>query len=74
LKDDPLNCSACNAACPNVAHGTAGCSNSVCGIGSCDQGYDDCDKKLSTGCEADLNNDKLNCSVCGKSSAKRWSS
>ncbi len=64
LSKDPKHCAKCDTACPSVAHGTPGCAKGKCGIGSCDPGYDDCNKDPSDGCEINLNKDPKNCSKC----------
>lgn len=38
-KSDIHHCGTCGHACAIVDHGTAGCSNGICGIASCDGGY-----------------------------------
>lgn len=56
-------CGACDNACA-VAHGTPGCKNAACYVLKCDTGFDDCDLKYDTGCETNLNTDKLHCGSC----------
>jgi len=58
-----MNCGACGDACI-VEQGTGACTGGSCGVGSCDPGFDDCDGILSTGCEANLNTDRLHCGTC----------
>ena len=38
--------------------------NGVCTTGTCDTGYDDCNKNPSDGCEINLNTDPTHCGVC----------
>lgn len=47
---DPYNCGTCGRTCV-VAQATAACEAGECAIGSCDDGWLDCDGDLSTGCE-----------------------
>ncbi|NOY94442.1 MAG: hypothetical protein GXP55_24970 [Deltaproteobacteria bacterium] len=58
------HCGACGAACA-PAHSTAACVAGVCGVGSCDVGFADCDGDPSNGCEADLSL-ASQCGVCGR--------
>lgn len=62
---DALNCGGCGKVC-SLANATAVCSASACLVGSCNAGWGDCDGKASTGCEANLSSDPLNCGGCGK--------
>jgi hypothetical protein len=63
---DPSNCGACGAICGAVANGSAACAAGVCGIGSCNNGFFDCDKNAVNGCEVDGSKDLNNCGACGK--------
>jgi hypothetical protein len=56
------DCSSCKDAC-KVTNGTGACVNRACTVGSCNTGFDDCDKDYTTGCEADLASDKT-CGSC----------
>jgi hypothetical protein len=63
---DPNNCGACGNVCMNmVAHGQPGCVGGMCGVGTCDADFADCNKMAMDGCEADLNDDANNCGMCG---------
>lgn len=62
---DVGNCGACGKVCGAVANGTPACTNSVCGVGSCNAGFSDCDKSASNGCEVNLQADVKNCNTCG---------
>ncbi len=62
--NDPQNCGGCGAPC-SVPHATAACNNGMCAVGTCDQGWTDCDGMVSNGCEANLNSDDKNCGMCG---------
>ncbi len=62
--DDPSNCGACGAPCA-VAHATPSCEMGTCAIATCDSGWTDCDDDPTDGCEANLQNDPMNCGACG---------
>jgi hypothetical protein len=64
LQSDPDNCGECNKNCPDADNGSVACIDGDCAIADCAQGFDDCDKKLETGCEANLLTDPLNCLEC----------
>ena len=65
-KKDNQNCGSCGNACTQmVDHGQPGCVGGACGVGSCDMGFDDCDKQAANGCEVELAYDKNNCGKCG---------
>ena len=65
LTSDPANCGTCGNACPAPANGKPGCSKSVCGLGTCNTGYADCNKNSFDGCEVDTTSDARNCGACG---------
>jgi hypothetical protein len=50
--------------CGAVANGAAACISNVCGIGSCNAGFDDCNLDAADGCETDLDTDTNNCGNC----------
>jgi hypothetical protein len=57
------SCIDCTVNNNNVASHT--CNNGVCGIGTCIEGFANCDKIISNGCELDLNANNLSdCGVC----------
>ena len=62
---DPSNCGACARACAPVNNGSAACVAGNCQVGSCSPGYADCDKDLTTGCEAQTATNLNNCGACG---------
>ena len=62
---DVLNCGACGNKCAAVANGTPGCTNSACGIATCNAPYLNCDGNAANGCEANSNSDPKNCGACG---------
>jgi hypothetical protein len=59
------NCGTCGHVCPAVPNATPGCSSGVCGIGSCNAGYGDCDHNPANGCEVNVTSDVNNCGACG---------
>ena len=61
---DLAHCGACGMACAAVAHARSSCKAGACGF-TCDDGFDDCDHKPDTGCEANLKTDTAHCSACG---------
>jgi hypothetical protein len=60
------NCGTCGKICPAIANGTPGCAASNCGIGSCNNGFDNCDGNITNGCETNINTSIAHCSGCGK--------
>ena len=52
---DAEHCGGCTA-CPEPAeaHAQAICNNSVCGFGTCEAGFGDCNNDSTDGCESDL--------------------
>ena len=63
LAADPLHCGECFEACAFDNAGAV-CDAGVCGLGTCDEGFDNCDGLAETGCEAELAVDLLHCGVC----------
>ncbi|MBW1808306.1 MAG: S8 family serine peptidase [Deltaproteobacteria bacterium] len=63
LADDSDNCGACDNVC-DFANASATCTDSNCILGTCDQGYGDCDGLAANGCEIDLANDTNHCGAC----------
>ncbi len=53
LQSDPYNCGSCGRTCV-VANGEAECHQGECAMGSCDEGWGDCDGNTATGCEAEI--------------------
>ncbi|MBI2392086.1 MAG: hypothetical protein HYV09_21015 [Deltaproteobacteria bacterium] len=64
-KKDAKHCGACGNSCPTPTNASAGCSAGVCGIGTCNSGYGDCNSSASDGCEVNLLANKDNCGACG---------
>ncbi|MFO0587842.1 MAG: hypothetical protein U0441_09900 [Polyangiaceae bacterium] len=65
LSNDLNNCGFCGNMCPAIANGQPKCSGFVCGIGSCNMGFDDCFGGAADGCETNLTNDVAHCGSCG---------
>lgn len=61
---DVDNCGTCGQVCP-VAHNVPSCTDGACTIGTCSQGYGDCDSDLTNGCESNLLDDSNHCGACG---------
>jgi hypothetical protein len=61
---DAMNCGACGVRCA-IPNGLARCAAGACAVGSCAEGFGDCDGSPTNGCEADLRTDPANCGRCG---------
>lgn len=59
------HCGTCGNAC-STANGMPACVAGVCAVGSCNDGFGDCDKVASNGCEINITTDVNNCKACGK--------
>jgi hypothetical protein len=66
LMTDPIHCGMCNQPC-NLANATSVCAAGMCGIGSCNEGAEDCNMNPADGCEAVLASSPLHCGMCGES-------
>ncbi len=65
LSSDPDNCGRCGNVCA-LDHVTEnGCATARCTVVTCETGWDDCDGRNSTGCEAATSSDRFNCGQCG---------
>ncbi len=62
---DPDNCGGCGASCAPIANGTRACSSGICKVGSCSNGFVDCNMSAADGCEVDISQDIQNCGSCG---------
>jgi len=49
---DPLHCGGCDA-CPLPANADPVCTAGACGLGACNEGFNDCDQNPANGCEKD---------------------
>ncbi|MFN7131549.1 MAG: MopE-related protein, partial [Myxococcales bacterium] len=67
LQNDLANCGKCGTVC-SVRNGTPDCDSGQCVVQSCNvsQGFDDCDKRYSTGCEQDIWSSLDHCGGCNK--------
>ena len=61
---DANNCGTCNTKCPGVLNGAPGCTAGLCGIGSCNAPYKDCNGAVADGCEVNTAGDVNNCGAC----------
>jgi hypothetical protein len=61
---DVSNCGVCGNACPTVPNGSRACAYGICGVGSCDPGFGDCDSDPADGCEIDELIDVDHCGGC----------
>lgn len=59
------NCGACGNLCPTPQNGSASCIAGVCGVGSCNFGFGNCDGNARNGCETDTGTSATSCGVCG---------
>jgi hypothetical protein len=64
---DPENCERCFHVCDTPTNGTAGCSEKQCAIGSCKDGFEDCNRMTGDGCETDLSSNDEHCRMCNAS-------
>ena len=64
LSSDLMHCGACFKPCV-IANGMPGCIQGKCGVIGCNQGFGDCDKDASNGCESAVATDAKNCGACG---------
>lgn len=65
--NDTSNCGGCGVVCA-PANGSGACSGGVCGIGSCNPGFANCNGLVADGCEYDAAGfltDEANCGGCG---------
>jgi hypothetical protein len=61
--NNPASCGACGVVCAAV-NDTPNCVAGVCGIGSCNTGFANCDGNVRNGCETNTNT-ITNCGSCG---------
>lgn len=62
--DTHTHCGACRVACGEVANGTAGCLDGLCGVAECSGGFGNCDMDVTNGCETTVDSVD-NCGECG---------
>src|SRR5438105_6358413 len=70
LDDPATGCGSPSCSPCALANATASCGFVACKVASCANGFDDCDGVAANGCEANLDNDVLNCSSCGRGCAR----
>lgn len=58
------HCGMCGVNCA-PPHATASCSQRVCRVESCEDGYGNCDGDVTNGCESVLASSPQNCGTCG---------
>ncbi len=58
-----FHCGGCDQPC-TAPNATPVCSSGTCGLGACDDGFDDCNADASDGCEAPLDS-LTDCGACG---------
>ncbi|MDW8245834.1 MAG: hypothetical protein RMJ84_04575 [Sandaracinaceae bacterium] len=64
LTSDPENCGGCGVSCPSGPNAMPTCSMGNCGI-RCADGYADCDRNPTNGCEVNLRTRPAHCGACG---------
>jgi hypothetical protein len=64
LRSDPMRCGRCDIRC-DTPNGVGSCTMGVCGIASCNAGFDNCDMSVLNGCETNLQTDTQSCGRCG---------
>ncbi len=62
------HCGACNRAC-RPANRLGACAAGACSVTSCDEGFEDCDRSASNGCEVAPIANNLHCGACGNACA-----
>ena len=65
LTGDVTNCGLCSKAC-TTQNATPVCKMSVCGAGTCDTNFANCDADSTNGCEIDTRTDDAHCGGCGR--------
>src|SRR4029078_2521279 len=60
----PTHCGSCPTACAFASAGAA-CTAGVCGLGTCNAGYRNCDAIAANGCETNTDASVNNCGACG---------
>ncbi len=60
---DVGHCGTCATVCAKL-NDTPACNSGTCVVASCDTGYGNCDFNPANGCEANLDNDTVNCGKC----------
>lgn len=63
VQNNTNNCGMCGNTC-QTANGTAVCNAGMCGVGTCNAGYADCNGQAADGCEINTANDPNHCGSC----------
>lgn len=63
-RTDPEHCSECFARCPTPPNGEPDCASGRCVIRRCDEGFKDCNRDFSDGCEIDATSSAEHCGGC----------
>ncbi len=62
---DLNNCGGCGVPCNGLPNAKASCTAGNCVLGTCNQGFYDCNGKPNDGCESNIAGDANNCGACG---------
>ena len=65
VASDVKNCGACGVSCAPAPHSRPGCTEGLCTLAACADGWSDCNGETKDGCEVQTGIDKLNCGACG---------
>lgn len=65
-QNNAQNCGGCGMAC-TTNNGTPACVAGMCAVGTCNNGYADCNGIVSDGCEVNTNTDPSHCGGCNAS-------
>jgi len=63
LQADTAHCGACATPC-TPPNGAGKCVDGMCAIGTCNTGFQDCNKMPADGCEVATGTDTMNCGTC----------
>jgi len=66
LASDTQNCGHCGNVC-TIFNASPACIGGQCQVGSCNQGFGNCDGNAANGCEVNFGSDAANCGACGHS-------
>jgi alpha-tubulin suppressor-like RCC1 family protein len=69
LTDPAFGCGAPSCEPCSVGNGAAVCSAGACTVGTCTAPQADCDQKVSTGCETNVQTSAQHCGACGNACA-----
>jgi hypothetical protein len=65
LSSSTTHCGSCTSSCAALPHvGTVSCAAATCVIGSCANGWGNCDGLPGNGCEVDLTSTTTHCGAC----------